>query len=114
MMILLWADSTGGSTDPIGLFVQYGIAGLVIVALLMGLLWAKPAVMLIIARAERAEAQRDELLKVYSEKVLPALTDSVAINRDMRPVLVDVVSVLNRVKEQMDDGASRKPRSRST
>lgn len=104
------APSSGGGADPIGLFVQYGIAGLVIVALLLGLLWAKPAVDALKERATRAEALSDEMLRVYSDQILPALSASTAINQEMKPLLLDVVKVMERM-EQLD---AKKPRSRAT
>lgn len=102
---ILAQDASGGSnnssTDLIGLLFQYGLPGGVIAALLLGLLWAKPAVDRLIADKERAEKQRDELLRVYEEKMLPALADSIVITRDLRPILVDVTNTLAQVKGEM-------------
>lgn len=86
------------ASDPVSLFLQYGIPGLVIASIVMGLLWAKPAVDNIIKRAERAENQRDELVKIYEERILPALVESVQVNREMKPILLDVVRVLEAVR----------------
>lgn len=94
---MLIVGQTSGS-DPVSLFLQYGIPGLVIASLIMGLLWAKPAVDSIINRAERAESQRDELVKIYEERILPALAESVAVNREMKPILLDVVRTLESIR----------------
>jgi hypothetical protein len=97
----VWIAQTppaGGATDPILDFVQYGVLGLIIIALLLGWLWAKPAVMQIIRdkeradeRADRAEAQRDELLKQYEEKVLPVIGENTRAARQLSPLLEEVI-----------------------
>ncbi len=99
MWFVLAQDAAPTSADPLSLFLQFGLPGLVIASLIMGLLWARPAVETIIKRAERAEAQRDELVKVYEERILPALTENVAVNREMKPILLDVIRTLEQVKQ---------------
>lgn len=66
------ADS--GSSLPLD-FVQYGVLGLVILALLAGWLWTKPAVDQLRADMQRITAQRDALIEVYEKQVIPVLTD---------------------------------------
>lgn len=95
------AEGGGSSTDVIGMLFQYGVPGLVIAALLLGLLWAKPAVDRLIVDKERAEKQRDELLRVYEEKMLPALADSIVVTRDLRPIMQDVATTLAQVKGEL-------------
>lgn len=96
-------DSGGsGSVDIITMLLQYGIPGLVIAALLVGLLWAKPSVDRLIKDKEKAELQRDELLRVYEEKMLPALTDSIVVTRDMKPVIQEVTTLLVQVRDDMN------------
>lgn len=97
---------TGNPTGPGGgdfvtMLFQYGVPGLVIAALLVGLLWAKPSVDRLIKDKEKAEAQRDQLLTVYEEKMLPALTDSIVVTRDLKPVIQDVTTVLAQVREDL-------------
>lgn len=106
LAIVIQSDTTGSNgtssgTDLVSLFLQYGIPGLVIAALLLGWLWAKPSVERLILDKQRAEDQRDELLKVYEEKILPALNDSIVITRDLKPVMQDVVNTLTLVKDQI-------------
>ncbi len=100
IQILGQTDNTS-STDFIGYLFQFGIPGLVIAALLVGLLWAKPAVDRLIRDKEKAEAQRDELLRIYEEKMLPALADSIVITRDLKPVIQEVTTVLSQVKDEL-------------
>lgn len=114
--ILMQAEeSTGSSTDIVGLFTQFGLPGLFIAALLAGLLWAKPAVDRIIRDKDtviaqlildkdKAERQRDELLRVYEDKMLPALTDSIVVTRDLKPVIQDATATLIRIKGELDRG----------
>lgn len=106
-LLIAQANSDGASnTDIIGNLFQYGVPGLVIAALLVGLLWAKPSVDRLIKDKERAEAQRDELLRIYEEKLLPALSDSIVVTRDLKPVMQEVVGTLAQVKGEL---AKRSP-----
>lgn len=75
---------------------QLGIVGAVLVLFTAGLVWAKPAVDQLIKRAEAAEAQRDALLVVYHEKVLPALTSSTAASERNVAVLERIIPILER------------------
>lgn len=84
----------GASSDPVLSFLQYGVLGLVIVALLLGWLWAKPAVERIITDKEKAEQARDDLMKVQEEKVLPALLEQTGVTRSLIPVMQEVVRLL--------------------
>lgn len=102
--VLAQSSSSGDSTDVIGYLLQYGIPGVVIAAMLVGWLWAKPAVDRLIKDKEKAEAQRDDLLRVYEEKMLPALTDSIVITRDLKPVIQDVTNTLSKVKDELAKG----------
>jgi hypothetical protein len=99
--LIAQTTSDGSSTDIVGLLFQYGIPGLVIAALLIGLLWAKPSVDRLIHDKERAEAQRDELLRIYEEKMLPALSDSIVVTRDLKPVMQDVINTLAQIKAEL-------------
>lgn len=99
--ILAQDAAANESTDLVGFLLRYGIAGFVIAALLLGLLWAKPAVDRLIRDKEKAESQRDELLRVYEEKMLPALTDSIVVTRDLKPVIQEMTTVLAQVKNEL-------------
>lgn len=71
------------STTPFD-FVQYGVLGLVIVGLLAGWLWAKPAVDQLKRDKEAAERQRDALIEVYEKQVIPVLSE---VQRELVPTL---------------------------
>ncbi len=99
-------------------FVQYGALGLVIVALLLGWLWARPAVERVIAGLEarvvqitedkeRAEAQRDALIVTMQDKVLPVLAQTSQVNEAMKPVLTEVVKALEEFRTTMPPRSSR-------
>lgn len=91
------AQSTpSGSSDSLFQLVQYGALGLVVVALLFGWLWAKPAVQQLIARAEKAEAQRDALISLYEQKVLPVLSEVVPATQKMVEVADEMMRRLDR------------------
>lgn len=102
-VLYLFAQTSSGTsnTDIVGLLFQYGVPGIVIAALLVGLLWAKPAVDRLIRDKEKAEQQRDDLLRVYEEKMLPALADSIIVTRDLKPVIQEVSTILVQVREEL-------------
>jgi hypothetical protein len=102
--ILAQTEPVNDSPDLFSYILQYGFPGVVIVSMLVGLIWAKPAVDRLIKDKEKAEAQRDDLLRVYEEKMLPALTDSITITRDLKPVIQDVTNVLSKVKDELGRG----------
>lgn len=99
-MVLAQATSAGSPLD----FIQYGVLGLVIIGLLLGWLWAKPAVDRMLKDKERAEAQRDDLLKVYEEKVMPATVESTQAITAILPVLERVARLLERFDHRGSDG----------
>lgn len=77
------------------------VLGIVLLLLLLGWLWAKPAVDNLKERAEKAEAQRDALIDTYQGVVIPALTEAntgtsraVAVIEEVRPLMVEVRTLL--------------------
>lgn len=92
--MLLAQETTSGT--PLD-FIQYGVLGLVIVSLLLGWLWAKPAVDQLRKDKERAEAQRDALMATTQENIR-ALAQTSQVNEAMRPVLGEVVSLLKEIR----------------
>jgi hypothetical protein len=89
----VWIAQTpaGGGSDQIVTFVQYGALGLVILALLAGWLWAKPAVQQLIKDKERAEQQRDELIKQMDQRIVPVLSEFTSSARTLAPLLEEVI-----------------------
>lgn len=62
-----------GSPDPILQFVQYGVAGLVIIAFLTGLIWPKPPVERLQRDYDQLQARYDELVATYQKEIIPTL-----------------------------------------
>ena len=98
-------------SDPTAL-VQFGVLGVILMLVLFGYLWAKPAVDEIKAQVitertgrERAEAQRDSLIETYQTEVLPTLraasegtTRVVALAELTGSTLAQTEKVLGEVK----------------
>jgi hypothetical protein len=61
------------SSDPIIQFAQYGILGLILLAILTGYLWPKPPVERLQKDFDRLQAQYDELVATYQREVIPML-----------------------------------------
>jgi len=68
---VLGAAST---TDPILQLVQYGLAGLVILAFLTGYIWPKPPVERLQRDYDRLQGQYDELVATYQREIIPTLS----------------------------------------
>lgn len=82
---------------------SYGALGLIVLAFLGGLVFAKPTVDRLIAERDRAEKRRDEVVADVLGKVAPALERAVeavkardVFETDVRDVLVDVRRMLER------------------
>ncbi len=94
---MLWLISQTEPVSPLPSLIQQGVLGLVIVALLLGWLWARPSVDQLKrdkeaaeARAVRAEEQRDKLA-VELQAALPVLTETMTACRRMLPLLQELV-----------------------
>lgn len=61
------------SSDPILQLVQYGLAGLVILAFLTGYIWPKPPVERLQRDYDRLQTQYDELVATYQREIIPTL-----------------------------------------
>lgn len=94
----------GAAGDIPGLDVLGGsVLGIVLLLLLFGWLWAKPAVDGLKERAERAEAQRDALVEAYQHEIIPSLRDAnsaisnaVRVLEETKPILTEVKVLLGR------------------
>lgn len=69
--------------------IQYGVLGVVLILVLFGYLWAKPSVDRVLEDKAKVEKQRDDLLDLYQNEVIPVL----------REVKDHVVPGLNKVLE---------------
>jgi len=57
-------------------FLNYGVLGVVVLGFLFGWIVPKPTHDREVARGDKAEIERDKLILVMQEKVIPALMDS--------------------------------------
>lgn len=71
-----------GSVDVLQ-FLQYGVLGLVIVAALMGWIWFKPGVDNLLSDRDRLNNQLDMLNTFNREVVIPAITQSNELMRQI-------------------------------
>lgn len=84
--------------DPTN-WINFGVTGVVIVALVFGWLWPRPGVEQLKEqaridreRAEKAEAQRDQAYEVAQDKILPLLNQFVGTMGTLIPLLQDLVA----------------------
>jgi hypothetical protein len=91
----VWSQTA--PAEPISGLIQYGVLGLVLVALLLGWLWPKPSVDQLRRdkeaaekRAERAERQRDDLAREL-QSTLPVLNETTAAAKRMLPLLQELI-----------------------
>ena len=92
--MLAEADSTA-FTDPVT-WVNFGVLGLIVLGLLTGWLWAKPAVDRLekekdraIAEREKADAQRDAMAQVLQDRLIPVVGDFISTTKALLPVQQD-------------------------
>lgn len=95
---------TETTLDPIQLILtQAGVAGAVVVLMLVGWLWPKMAVQREFQRADDRDKQQqaliDTMLAVYHKEVLPTLAE---IDKRLVPLLEDVSDLLKRVQVLLD------------
>lgn len=74
-LIAVVAEVTSGGNLDFNYLLNFGVLGLFVIALLVGVLWPKPQVERIIKEKEAIEAQRDALLTAMQEQVIPVLTE---------------------------------------
>jgi hypothetical protein len=94
----------GASLDPIQLLlINAGTAGVVVVLILVGWLWAKPSVVREFEKADAQHAQDkallDTLLADYRTSVLPTLMD---VDKRVIPLLESTSLLLQRVEGLLD------------
>lgn len=89
---------SGGGTD-LTYLLNFGVLGLFVIAIMTGLLWAKPQVERLIKDKETAEAQRDELLKAMQEQVIPALAE---VQSTVVPALTLISSEMKSLRDTIE------------
>lgn len=93
--VLLAAETTQG--DPLG-WINYGVMGLLILGLVSGIFWVKPAVDRLkeevvsrTAERDKAFAQRDEMAETFRKELLPALIKFLTVSEALLPLMQRVV-----------------------
>lgn len=86
-------------TDPIAFFVNYGVAGIVILLLLTGQLYTKPAYQAL----EKQNSQLADALKAVtnaaSGQAIPAMAKTLEVQRSAGLPYGDIKDLLSRLEE---------------
>jgi uncharacterized membrane protein len=79
-------------------YLNYGVLGLLVVAIFFGWVWPKPSVERLreerdrlIEEKLRAEAQRDAAISIAQEQIVPLLTTFVTTTQTLIPLLQEIV-----------------------
>lgn len=90
------SDPASTFSDPMT-WVNFGVLGLVVLGLLTGWLWTKPASERLVAERDRileerdkALVQRDAMADVLQERLLPVVSEFITTTRALLPVLQEV------------------------
>lgn len=118
MIHLLAQTSSSGGGNDVFQFLQYGALGAIVLALLFGFLWPKPAVDGIKEDKRIAEQQRNEMVRVYQDEFLPALNQIAALSSSLldldaiKPVLDRLMRELVPLLEEVNDRLAEPPPAR--
>jgi hypothetical protein len=93
------ADGSGGEAIPGLSYLSSTALGIIILLALFGWVWFKPAVEEIKASRDRAERQRDDLIKTYEDEIIPVLRE---VQTQLIPVLAATTAVLNDVRKELE------------
>lgn len=118
------AAEPGAFSDPIT-WVNFGALGLVVLGLLTGWLWPKPASDRltqerdrILEERDKAYAQRDAMAEVLQDRLLPVVAEFIVTTKALLPVLQEVqrlqhmVPVLQEFIDQANRGGPPNERGR--
>ncbi len=79
-------------------FLNYGVLGVLVLAIFFGWVWPRPSVERLIAERDRlitekakAEEQRDAAIAIAQEKLIPLLTTFVTTTETLIPLLQEIV-----------------------
>lgn len=94
----------GATIDPLQLLmVNAGVAGVVVVLILVGWLWAKPSVTREFEKSDERDKQKqlllDTLLADYRNSLLPALLE---VDKKVVPLMESTTAMLKRVELLLD------------
>lgn len=95
--ILAQASGSSSGQSPLD-FLQYGVLGLVIVAILFGWLWAKPSVDQLKADKDKTEVQRDALMDAYETQIIPVLAE---VQQKFIPAVVGMTESVKELKVEV-------------
>ena len=121
------AAETPGLTD-VTTWVNFGVLGLLVLAMITGWVWPKPSVDKLNKELERAieerkaaEAARDAMATVFQDKLLPVVSEFISTTRAFLPVLqqlqqlqamLPVLQSLARTSEDASEAKEPKGRRR--
>lgn len=95
--MLAQASGSSSGQSPLD-FLQYGVLGLVIVAILFGWLWAKPSVDQLKADKDNTEVQRDALIDAYETQIIPVLAE---VQQKFIPAVMGMTESVKELKVEV-------------
>lgn len=95
--MLAQASGSSSGQSPLD-FLQYGVLGLVIVAILFGWLWAKPSVDQLKADKGKTEVQRDALIDAYETQIIPVLAE---VQQKFIPAVMGMTESVKELKVEV-------------
>lgn len=87
------------TSDPIGIILQYGVLGLVLMMLLTGYLWPKPAVDEIKKQCADDAARHDAEKAVWTEQLKPLLETNTRLLRTNTNEMAELSELLREGKK---------------
>lgn len=78
-------------------FAQFGVLGLIVVALLAGWLWPKPGVDRLQRDLDRSLEQGERDAAFLRDVAMPAITQNLDLQRDVQQLLRDVQELLKEM-----------------
>lgn len=82
----------GGEGQQVFDWVQYGVLGGVVLAMIAGWLTPKPATARLEADKDKAEQRRDQLVDAFQRDVIPALVEFNRVAAALLPILQQMVN----------------------
>lgn len=127
---MMYAAAEGGTLTDVTTWVNFGVLGLVFLAIMTGWLWPKTSVDRLIEERDRAikerekaDAQRDAMAQVLQERLLPVVGDFINTTRALMPVLqqiqalqqmIPILQELIRINEVSSEPKEARRRKRTS